>query len=60
MNNDYNQNEIDLMLNELLTVQAARFNKFEILYFETLQKMDKVSNGDRDRLVSIYDRVRDN
>lgn len=59
-NRDYSQHEIDHILNELLEIQRSRFNDTEIIYLETLQKMGKISNEDRDHIIAIYDRVRDN
>ena len=59
MNRDYNQVEVDIILDELLTIQVTRFNKTEIRYLETLSKMETISHDDRDHIVDTYNRVKD-
>ena len=57
MENDYSQNEINTIINELLGIHKAKLMVWEIGALERMQIPDKISQLERDWLIAIYDRI---
>ena len=61
MENDYSQTEIDNMINELLIDHISKLKEPEIKFIDHLYFVlkNKISQEQRDKLIKLYDGVRD-
>ena len=59
MENDYNQLEIDSIIEELLTIHLCKLKSLEISFIENLKGRTKepITQWQRDILIKIYDAV---
>jgi len=57
---DYSEEEIKNIIDELSTTYALKLKVIEHVFLNMLRELKRITNDDRDTLISIYDRVRDN
>jgi len=57
MNNDYSQLEIDNIIVELKTVHKSKLKGAELYFLQQLQKVDKITQPQRDVLIKLYDSI---
>jgi len=57
MNNDYSQLEIDNIIVELKTVHKAKLKDVELYFLQQLQKVDEITQPQRDVLLKLYDSI---
>ena len=57
MENDYNQQEIDNIIDELLGLRRSSLKPEEIYFIEACQDKGKLDQAERDKLIKLYDAI---
>jgi hypothetical protein len=55
---DYSQQELDNIIDEILNVHIGKLKTLEIIFLNQIHH-SKIKDEDRDTIVAMYDRMRD-